>query len=135
MEPKETIAASEKARGAAACGRSAARPCCQTVLLARVGRGKRLHIPSKSGLTALCGRGPITLVVGTYQSMCQECAAVAAALPVRKCMVCGLEFRGEVCPAQTDFDANLGVYLHHDNPAVTGPQGTVDGVVQPPNPI
>ncbi len=117
MEPKETIAASVKASDAAACGRYAARPCCQTVLLARVGRGKRLHIPSKSGLTALCGRGPITLVVGTYQSMCQECAAVAAALPVRKCMVCGLEFRGEVCPAQTDFDANLGVYLHHDNPS------------------
>ena len=116
MEPKETIAASEKASGAAACGRSAARPCCQTVLLARVGRGKRLHIPSKSGLTALCGRGPITLVVGTYQSMCQECAAIAAALPVRKCMVCGLEFRGETCPAKTEYDDELGVYLHPDNP-------------------
>ena len=116
MDQKKTIAAIENASGTAACGRYAALPCCQTVLLSRIGRGRRLHIPSKDGLTALCGRGPIALVVGTYESLCKECAAVASSLPARKCTVCGLEFRGETCPAQTEYDDELGVYLHPGNP-------------------
>lgn len=119
MDPKETNATSEAGGPAAACGRYAARPCCQTVLLARIGRGKRLHIPSKDGLTALCGRGPIALAVGTYESLCKECAAVASSLPARKCTVCGLEFRGETCPAQSEYDAEIGAYVHPDNTAIS----------------
>ena len=119
MDPKETTAASEKPSGAAACGRYAARPCCQTVLLARVGRGKRLHMLSSDGLTALCGRGPIIPVVGTIENLCAECASIAAALPVRKCQICGKVFRGEICPAQTEYDAEIGDYVHPDNPKLT----------------
>jgi len=116
MDPKETIAASVKASDAAACGRYAARPCCQTVLLARIGRGKRLHMISSDGLTALCGRGPVTPVVSTTENLCAECKAIAISLPARKCMVCGQVFHGETCPAQTEFDAEIGAYVHPDNP-------------------
>jgi len=75
---------------------------------------------SSDGLTALCGRGPPVPVVGTIENLCAECASIAAALPVRKCMVCGLEFRGETCPAKTEYDDELGVYLHPDNPCGSG---------------
>ena len=119
MEPKETIAASEKASGASACGRYAGTPCCQPILLARVGRGKRLHMLSSDGLTALCGRGPIIPVVGTIENLCAECASIAAALPVRKCQICGKVFRGEICPAQTEYDAEIGDYVHPDNPQIS----------------
>jgi hypothetical protein len=118
MDPKETNAASEKASGAAAFGRYAAALCCQPILLARVGRGKRLHLLSSDGLTALCGRGPIIPVVGTIENLCAECASIAAALPVRKCQICGKVFRGEICPAQTEYDAEIGDYVHPDNPTL-----------------
>lgn len=117
MDPKPTIAASEKPSGAAACGRYAATLCCQAVLLARIGRGTRMHMLSSDGMTALCGRGPPTPVVSTIENLCAECASIAAALPVRKCQVCGKVFRGETCPAQTEFDAEIGAYVHPDNPS------------------
>ena len=118
MDPKDKISASEKASGAAACGRYAAQPCCQPILLARVGRGKRLHMLSSDGLTALCGRGPVKPVVGTINNLCSECHSIAIALPPRKCMVCGKVFHGEICPAQTKYDAEIGDYVHPDNPEV-----------------
>ena len=71
---------------------------------------------SSDGLTALCGRGPIIPVVGTIENLCAECASIAAALPVRKCQICGKVFRGEICPAQTEYDAEIGDYVHPDNP-------------------
>lgn len=116
MDQKNTIAASDKASGAAACGRYAARPCCQPILLARIGRGKRLHLLSSDGLTALCGRGPPVPVVGTVDNLCAECKSIAISLPARKCAVCGKVFQGETCPAQTEFDAEIGAYVHPDNP-------------------
>ena len=120
MDPKETNATSEAGGPAAACGRYAATLCCQPILLARVGRGKRLHMLSSDGLTALCGRGPIIPVVGTIENLCAECASIAAALPVRKCQICGKVFRGEICPAQTEYDAEIGDYVHPDNDKAHG---------------
>lgn len=92
------------------------RPCCQPILLARIGRGKRLHLLSSDGLTALCGRGPPVPVVGTIDNLCAECKSIAISLPARKCVVCGKVFHGETCPAQTEFDAEIGAYVHPDNP-------------------
>ena len=118
MDPKETNATSEAGGPAAACGRYAATLCCQPILLARVGRGKRLHLLSSDGLTALCGRGPVKPVVGTINNLCSECHSIAIALPPRKCMVCGKVFHGEICPAQTKYDAEIGAYVHPDNRAL-----------------
>jgi len=42
-------------------------------------------------------------------------------------MVCGLEFRGETCPAQTEYDDELGVYLHPDNAGIERPQKPQEG--------
>ena len=119
MDKEQDEIASGEQGHAAACGRYAGTPCCQPILLARVGRGKRLHMISSDGLTALCGRGPVKPVVSTIENLCAECASIAAALPVRKCQICGKVFRGEICPAQTEYDAEIGDYVHPDNPQIS----------------